>query len=115
MPVGRKNHLPRPARPPCPPGVPATALHERLFKIDTHIDTPTAGLMKSGWDFAQKHGFAAGGSQCDLPRMAGSVDALVFAVFTMQAARTPAGAGSQASRGSITTSLRMDAAMKHSA
>jgi len=115
MPIGSKEPVAPAQNAALPPGVPATALHERLFKIDTHIDTPTAGLMKSGWDFAQKHGFAAGGSQCDLPRMAGSVDALVFAVFTMQAARTPAGAGSQASRGSITTSLRMDAAMKHSA
>jgi membrane dipeptidase len=71
--------------------MPATALHERLFKIDTHIDTPTACLMKPGWDFAQRHDVAAGGSQCDLPRMAGNVDAMVFAVFTTQAARTPAG------------------------
>jgi membrane dipeptidase len=67
------------------------ALHQRLFKIDTHIDTPTASLMKPGWDFAQRHAFAADGTQCDLPRMAGSIDALVFAVYTTQAARTPAG------------------------
>lgn len=71
--------------------MPATALHERLFKIDTHCDTPTASLMKAGWDFAARHDFAADGSQCDLPRMAGSVDAMVFAVYTAQAARTPAG------------------------
>jgi membrane dipeptidase len=71
--------------------MPATALHERLFKIDTHIDTPTASLMKPGWAFAEKHGFAADGTQCDLPRMAGNIDALVFAVYTTQAARTPAG------------------------
>ncbi len=71
--------------------MPATALHERLFKIDTHIDTPTASLMRPGWDFAAPHAFAADGTQCDLPRMAGSIDALVFAVYTTQAARTPAG------------------------
>ncbi len=71
--------------------MPATALHERLFKIDTHIDTPTACLMKPGWDLAQRHEFAVDGTQCDLPRMAGKVDAMVFAVFTTQAARTPAG------------------------
>lgn len=69
----------------------ATALHERLFKIDTHSDTPTACLMKPGWDFAARHDFAADGTQCDLPRMVGKVDAMVFAVFTTQAARTPAG------------------------
>jgi membrane dipeptidase len=71
--------------------MPASALHERLFKIDTHIDTPTASLMKPGWEFAARHDFAADHSQCDLPRMAGSIDALVFAVFTTQAARTPSG------------------------
>lgn len=71
--------------------MPATALHERLFKIDTHIDTPTACLMKPGWDFASRHEFTAGGTQCDLPRMAGNIDAMVFAVYTTQAARTPAG------------------------
>ncbi|MDI1247955.1 MAG: dipeptidase [Lacunisphaera sp.] len=71
--------------------MPATTLHERLFKIDTHIDTPTASLLKAGWDFAAQHDFAADGTQCDLPRMAGNIDALVFAVYTTQAARTPAG------------------------
>ncbi|MBI2497245.1 MAG: membrane dipeptidase, partial [Opitutae bacterium] len=71
--------------------MPATALHEHLFKIDTHCDTPTASLVKAGWDFAARHGFAADHSQCDLPRMAGSIDAMVFAVYTTQAARTPAG------------------------
>ena len=57
----------------------AAALHERLFTIDTHIDTPTASLMQPGWDFAAAHEFTAGGSQCDLPRMKqGGIDALVF-------------------------------------
>lgn len=71
---------------------PAAAVHERLFTIDTHIDTPTASLMREGWDFAAAHDFAADGSQCDLPRMkAGGIDALVFAVYTPQAARTPEG------------------------
>ncbi len=68
------------------------ALHARLFTIDTHIDTPTARLMRPGWDFAAPHEQAADGSQCDLPRMrAGGIDALVMAVYTGQSARTPAG------------------------
>src|SRR4051794_16942744 len=68
------------------------ALHERLFTIDTHIDTPTASLVRPGWDFGARHEFAADGTQCDLPRMrAGGSDALVFAVYVAQAARTPAG------------------------
>jgi len=70
----------------------ASALHERLFTIDTHIDTPTASLLKPGWDFAAAHDFALDGSQCDLPRMrAGGIDALVMAVYLGQGARTPEG------------------------
>lgn len=70
----------------------AAALHERLFTIDTHIDTPTASLMRAGWDFGAAHDHAADGTQCDLPRMkAGGIDALVFAVYSTQAARTPEG------------------------
>ena len=68
------------------------ALHERLFTIDTHIDTPTASLLKPGWDFAAAHDFAADGTQCDLPRMrTGGIDALVMAVYSGQGARTPEG------------------------
>jgi membrane dipeptidase len=71
---------------------PAAALHERLFTIDTHIDTPTARLMRDGWDFAAAHEVMADGSQCDLPRMqAGGIDALVFAVYSAQGTRTPDG------------------------
>src|SRR5438477_630816 len=70
----------------------SAALHERLFTIDTHIDTPTASLIKPGWDFSARHEYAVDGSQCDLPRMReGGIDALVFAVYVSQAARTPQG------------------------
>ena len=66
--------------------------HDGFFTIDTHIDTPTAALMREGWDFAVRHDRAADRSQCDLPRMdEGGIDALGFAVFVTQAARTPAG------------------------
>ncbi len=69
-----------------------TALHERLFTIDTHLDTPTASLPRAGWDFGAKHAFAEDGTQCDLPRMvAGGLDAAVFAAYFMQAARSDAG------------------------
>ena len=44
--------------------------HDGFFTIDTHIDTPTASLMRPGWDFAARHDRAADRSQCDLPRMA---------------------------------------------
>jgi membrane dipeptidase len=68
------------------------ALHARLFTIDTHIDTPTASLLRAGWDFGVKHDRGADHSQCDLPRMeAGGIAAMVFAVYSTQAARTTAG------------------------
>jgi membrane dipeptidase len=68
------------------------SIHERLFTIDTHIDTPTASLAKPFWDFGAAHDPAVDGSQCDLPRMrAGGIDALVFAVYIGQAARSAEG------------------------
>ena len=70
----------------------AARIHQRLFTIDTHCDTPTAGLMKPGWDFAARHDFAHDGSQCDLPRLReGGMDAMVFAAYVAQGARSPEG------------------------
>ena len=70
----------------------AAALHERLFTIDTHIDTPTASLVKPGWNFGARHDHAVDHTQCDLPRMReGGIDALVFAVYLAQLSRSPAG------------------------
>jgi membrane dipeptidase len=72
--------------------VSADALHERLFTIDTHSDTPTAGFARDGWDFSALHDPAIDRSQIDLPRMrVGGVDAMVFAVYVPQLARTSAG------------------------
>ena len=70
----------------------SAALHRRLFTLDTHIDTPTASLLQPDWDFGARHDRAGDGSQCDLPRMeAGGIDALVFAIYSTQGARTPPG------------------------
>lgn len=70
----------------------AAALHERLFTFDAHSDTPTARLMRPEWDFAARHEQAVDGSQCDLPRMiAGGADAMVFAAYVGQAARSVEG------------------------
>ena len=66
-------------------------LHRRLFTVDTHSDTPTAGFARDGWNFAALHDYAADHSQVDLPRMRGCVDAMVFAVYVGQAARTDEG------------------------
>ena len=70
----------------------SAALHERFFTIDTHIDTPTASFLREGWDFGARHDYATDHSQCDLPRMReGGIDAMVFAVYVGQLARTAEG------------------------
>jgi membrane dipeptidase len=70
----------------------ADVVHEKIFTIDTHIDTPTASLMLPGWNFAARHDYAVDHSQCDLPRMReGGIDALVFAVYVGQTSRSPQG------------------------
>lgn len=72
--------------------MPSASLHEQLFTIDTHIDTPTASILRDGWELGERHDYATDRSQCDLPRMReGGVDALVFATYVGQFARTPAG------------------------
>ena len=69
-----------------------STLHERLFTIDTHSDTPTAGFLTDGWDFGARHDFAVDHSQIDLPRMReGGVDAMVLAVYVGQMGRSPEG------------------------
>ena len=70
----------------------AAALHQRIFTIDTHLDTPTFSLRRPGWDIAERHTIEADYTQCDFPRMReGGLDAGVFVVFVDQGARTPAG------------------------
>ena len=67
----------------------SAALHERWFTLDTHSDTPTASFTVPGWDFGARHDYAVDGTQCDLLRMReGGIDAMVFAVYVSQAART---------------------------
>jgi membrane dipeptidase len=69
----------------------ARALHERLFTLDTHSDTPTASFLKPGWDFGARHDYATERSQIDLPRLReGGMDAMVFAVYVGQMGRSPA-------------------------
>jgi membrane dipeptidase len=78
-----------PEAPPLNPGGDAA---RPWFAIDTHCDTPTASLARPGWDLGTRHDHAADGSQVDLPRMvAGGVDAMVFATYVGQAARSPEG------------------------
>ena len=68
------------------------SLHDGFFTLDTHIDTPTASLLRPGWEFGARHERLTDGSQCDLPRMAdGGLDGLCFAVYVTQATRTTTG------------------------
>lgn len=70
----------------------AAALHQRIFTIDTHVDTPMASLRLPGWNLGERHDPAATLTQCDLPRMReGGLDAGVFAIYLDQGRRTPEG------------------------
>jgi membrane dipeptidase len=70
----------------------AAALHARVFTIDTHLDTPTLSLRRTGWDIAQRHAAATDFSQVDFPRMReGGLKAAVMVVYVDQGPRTPAG------------------------
>ena len=67
----------------------ARKMHEDIFAIDTHIDTPML-LVNDGWNIAEAHSVGDGEvSRVDLPRMKkGGLDAAFFAVFVGQRERT---------------------------
>lgn len=69
----------------------AETLHQRLFTLDTHLDTPSF-FDAPGWDFAGKHDPAIDLSQVDLRRMqAGALDGGFFVIYTGQGPLTPEG------------------------
>ncbi len=69
----------------------AAAIHQRVWTIDTHVDTPMR-LVGGGFDIGQRHDVGARGGRVDLPRMReGGLDAIFFAVFLGQGERTAAG------------------------
>ena len=62
----------------------ASALHRRLFTLDTHIDS-VIHFGRAGWSFAERHDYATEIAQLDLPRMAdGNLDGGFFAIFVPQ-------------------------------
>ena len=66
----------------------AAQLHERVWTIDTHVDTPMR-LTGQGFDIGVRHDVRARGGRVDLPRMkAGGLDAVFFAVYLDQGPRT---------------------------
>jgi membrane dipeptidase len=67
------------------------ALHESLLVMDTHFDTP-ANFGRAGWNMMDRHDVLVDGSQVDYPRMVeGGVDGGLFAIYTPQGQRGPAG------------------------
>lgn len=67
----------------------AVKVQANIFTVDSHTDTPM-WLMNGDFDLSQRHDAAAHGSKIDLPRMTeGGLDAVFFAVFLGQEARTP--------------------------
>lgn len=66
----------------------AARIHEQALTIDTHADVPI-NMMKEGFDVAEEHSYETDGSQIDFPRMKkGGMDAMFFAVYLGQGART---------------------------
>ena len=67
----------------------ARKIHEAVFTIDTHIDTPML-MANGGWNIAEEHSVDDNEvSRVDLPRMKkGGLDAAFFAVFVGQQERT---------------------------
>jgi membrane dipeptidase len=67
------------------------AFHQRILTLDTHVDTPLR-LKYEGIDLSQQHDPYAYNSKLDFPRMdEGGLDAVFFAVWTPQGARTDSG------------------------
>jgi membrane dipeptidase len=76
----------------------ARTLHERLFTLDSHVDTPMRAT-RTPVDLSVRHGRSdPGGGDLDFPRMAeGGLDAAFFAVYVAQSERT--GEGRERARG----------------
>ncbi len=67
----------------------AAKIHEKVFTVDTHCDTPMM-LFRPGFDIGKKNDPEKGGGKVDFVRMKeGGMDAMFFAVFLGQGPRTP--------------------------
>ena len=66
-------------------------LHQAILTLDSHVDTPLR-ILREGIDLGQRHDPREYSSKLDLPRMdEGGLDAVFFAVWTAQGARTDSG------------------------
>jgi len=69
----------------------AAEIHAAAYTIDSHTDTPLR-LMRSGFDFGERHDPVRDRSKIDLPRMKeGEMDGIWFAVFVGQGERSDSG------------------------
>lgn len=69
----------------------AARIHQSIFTIDSHTDTPMF-LFDPDYHFSQDNSQTQKRSKVDLQRMGrGGLDAVFFAVFTSQGIRTPEG------------------------
>jgi membrane dipeptidase len=69
----------------------AAKIHDKVFTIDTHVDTPFM-LDRKDWDISKANDPRKGGGKVDFPRMKeGGLDAIFFAVYVGQASRSPEG------------------------
>lgn len=67
---------------------PARTLHEQLYTVDTHEDTPDNSLLTPGFDLTHDHDPSK--AQVDLPKMRrGGLDAAFWVVYLAQGPRTP--------------------------
>jgi len=71
--------------------VKARRIHEELLTLDSHCDTPLK-LRRVNFDLSQRHQPDYFGGKVDFPRMSeGGLDAIFFAAYVAQEARTPEG------------------------
>lgn len=69
----------------------AAKIHNKVLTVDTHVDTPMR-LVRSDFHLGERHDPGRRGGKVDFPRMKeGGLDAIFFAVFVGQGARTPEG------------------------
>ncbi len=69
----------------------AGKIHEKVFTVDSHTDTPWY-LLQGGFDLDERHDFLKDGSRLDFPRMKeGGLDAVFMAAFVGQRERNDEG------------------------
>lgn len=70
----------------------ADRIHQSVLTLDTHGDLPYFMSSRPDFDISKRHDPYITGSRIDLPRMKeGGLDAMFFAVYLGQGARTPEG------------------------